>query len=597
MKFLLNHIEARLIARLVLAALCLATLDMLGVAVIFPYLSVLTVEAPEAGQGLLARLYAWTGVSSRAEFVVLVSVALGAFFLLKFMVTYVANQVKYRTNARITTGLSDDLFRRLLGADYSFLANNSVSEMTGVINAETIHAVLCLDAWVTIATEALFLTLILATITAVDARLAVLLVTALALLTAVLYFGVIKRTSRLGALQTQIHLRQYRFLYSIVNALKDIKILGLERASEAEHRDLNTRYAGAIASFYVYQTLPRAILELLVMVALVCAAVLVVLTDQDLKAAVPVIGLLAVAALRVVPSYSRIINSYGIHNYYKPSLGVVQRLYEDLGGAQVRPRSDPRPFEHALEIHDLRFSHGDKPVLAGVSLTIRKGRSAGIVGLSGSGKTTFLDVLAGLRRAEGGRFALDGNTFDPFETDTLRRLFGYVPQNVTLIDDSIAFNISFERQPDPDRLQRAARVARIHDFVTSLPGGFETPVGENGVRVSGGQKQRIGIARALYRDPQLLIFDEATSSLDNLTERELNAEIAGLSGSKTLIIVAHRLSTVERCDEIHVFDQGRVVGSGSHAALLRSCPEYRALHLAQEPAAGDAAQTRLARTS
>src|SRR6185503_7729686 len=507
--------------------------------------------------------------------------ALAGFFLVKFAVTYLANRLEFRTNALIGIRLSDDLFQRLLRADYSILANNSVAEMSGVINAETIHATLCLDAWVIIATDAVFLLLILATITAVDARLTLVLVAGLAALTAGLYFGVIRSTTRLGALQTQIHLRQYRFLYSVVNAVKDIKILGLERATEAEHRDLNARYAGAIASFYVYQTLPRTIIELLVMLGLVGVSVFVVLTDQDLKAAAPIIGLLAVAAWRVIPSYGRIINAYGTYKYYKPSLGVVQRLYDDLGVVQVPTRTEARPFEHALEIHDLHFSHGDKPVLAGVSMTIRKGRSVGIVGLSGSGKTTFLDVLAGLRRADRGRFVLDGRPIDPHAADTLRRLFGYVPQNVTLIDDSIAFNISFERQPDEERLKHAARVARIDDFIASLQEGFGTQVGENGVRVSGGQKQRIGIARALYRDPELLIFDEATSSLDNLTERELSAEIAGLSGSKTLIIVAHRLSTVERCDEIHVFDQGRIVGSGTHSELLLSCQAYRDLYQSQ----------------
>ena len=597
MKFLLDHIERRLIARLVVAALCLATLDMLGVALVFPYLSVLTVEAPDAGQGLVARAYGWSGAGSRQEFLVIITLALAGFFALKFAVTCLANLVKYRTNARITTGLSDELFRRLLAADYSFLANRSVSEMTGVINAETIHAVLCLDAWVTIATEALFLLLILATIAVIDVRLAVVLVTGLAVLSGALYFGVIRPTTRVGALQTQIHLRQYRFLFGIVSALKDIKILGLERASEAEHRDLNARYAGAIASYYVLQTLPRAILELLVMLGLVAASLFVVMTAQDLKATVPVLGLLAVAAWRVVPSYSRIVNAYGTYNYYKPSLAVVRRLHEELGGVRVAQRSEPRAFERALEIRDLHFSHGDKPVLAGVSLTIRKGQSIGIVGLSGSGKTTFLDVLAGLRRAQSGRFLLDGQPFDPYESDTLRRLFGYVPQSVTLIDDSIAFNIAFDRQAPPERLRRAARVARIESFVDSLPQSFETQVGENGVRVSGGQKQRIGIARALYRDPQLLIFDEATSSVDNLTERELNAEIAALSGDKTLIIVAHRLSTVEGCDEIHVFEHGRIVGSGTHAELMQSCAAYRVLYQAQGAGAEDAAAAREPRLS
>src|SRR5512147_481675 len=201
MRFLLDYIDRRLIARLVIAALCLATLDLLGVAVIFPYLSVLTVEAPGEGTGLVARAYGWLGAASRREFLIAMSAALAAFFLLKFAIAYLANRVKYRTNARITTSLSDDLFRRLLGADYSFLANHSVSEMTGVINAETIHATLCLDAWVAIATEALFLLLILATITAIDARLAALLVAGLAILTVILYFGVIRPTTRLGAQQ------------------------------------------------------------------------------------------------------------------------------------------------------------------------------------------------------------------------------------------------------------------------------------------------------------------------------------------------------------------------------------------------------------
>ena len=581
MKFLLAYLPRNLIARLAIAALLLATLDMLGVAVIFPYISALTAEVPASGSGWLARAYAWTGASTRMQFVLIASAALAAFFLLKFVVAWIANHVKYRSNARITTRLSDELFGRLLRADYSFLANHSVSQMTGVINAETIHATLCLDAWVTIATEALFLLLVLATIAAIDVRLALVLVGALAVVSAALYFGVIRASARLGALQTAIHLRQYRFLYSVVSALKDIKILRLEPSTEAEHSRMNRDYAGAVASYYVYQALPRAVFELLMMIGLIGAAVFVVVAQQDVRAAAPVIGLLAVAALRVVPSYSRIVAGYSTYNYYKPALGVVRSLYEDLGRARVVPRSEPAPFEESLEIRDLHFAHGERPVLAGVSLAVRKGQSVGIVGLSGSGKTTFLDVLSGLRRPASGSFLLDGRPFDPYGADTLRRLIGYVPQNVTLVDDSVSFNISFEREPDAQRLRQAARVARIEDFITALPKGFDTEVGENGVRLSGGQKQRIGIARCLYRDPPILIFDEATSSLDNLTERELSAEIAALAHTKTLIMVAHRLTTVAACDVIHVFHEGRVVASGAHEALLAASPEYRALHAAR----------------
>ncbi len=588
MKFLAAFVSPRLIVKLIAAASCLALLDTLGVAVIFPYLTILTLEAPAGNSSYLARAYQLAGTSSYSEFVVVVSLALAAFFLLKFVTVYLINQHKCRTSARVSISLSDDLFALLLKTDYGFLVNRSVSEMAGIIDSETIHATMCLDAWVTIATEALFLLLVLAIVVAIDVRLALVLVVAIVLLTAILYFGVVRHSTRLGAVQSEVHLHQYYFAFGVVSALKDIKILGLESRTEAEHRRNNARYAKAVALFHLHQTLPRSIIEVLVMVGLLAASVAAVMNQADVKSAVPVIGFLAVAALRLIPSYGRIINALGTHHYYKASLHVIQRLFESLSSAQVVPRREPRPFEEAIEIHDLRFSHGDKPVLNGVTLAIRKGQSHGIVGLSGSGKTTFLDVLAGLRRADSGRFSLDRRPIDPYATDTLRALLGYVPQNVTLIDDSIAFNISFERQPDKDRLHQVARVARIDEFIASLPEGFETQVGENGVRVSGGQKQRIGIARALYRDPQLLIFDEATSSLDNLTERELNAEIAALSGDKTLIIVAHRLSTVERCDEIHVLDNGRVVGRGRHAELLQTCPAYRALHQAQEPVAADA---------
>lgn len=581
MKFLLAYLGRWPIARLGIAAVVLALLDTIGVAVIFPYLAILTADAPGAAGGYVAQAYRFAGTPSPAEFVVLVSAALAGFFLLKLVLVWLMTRLRCRTNAAITARLSDDLFSLLMRSDYGSLANRSVSETAGVINAETIHASLCLDAWVTIATDVLFVALVLATIVGIDARLAALLLAGLALVTCLLYFGVVRRAARLGATQSEIHLWQYRFLFGIVSALKDVKILGLEAGAEKEHRRANARYAKAIASFNVQQALPRAIIELLVMIALLAASAALVLARADVKAAVPVLGFLAVAALRLVPSYGRIISAYATYRYYRRSLQVIERLFQDLRGIQVVPRHAPARFRETIEVRGLRLSHGARTVLDGIDLTIRRGRSVGIVGVSGSGKTTFLDILAGLRKADAGEFLVDGRPVDPFGTDALRAFLGYVPQNVTLIDESIAFNVAFDADPDPERLRRAVRSARIEDFVESLPQGYATAVGENGVRVSGGQKQRIGIARALYRDPELLVFDEATSSLDNVTERELDREIAALAPAKTLVIVAHRLTTVAGCDDIFVFDAGRVAGSGTHDALLETCAAYRALYHAQ----------------
>lgn len=581
MRFLLAHLGREPIVRLGVAAVVLALLDTIGVAVIFPYLAILTADAPAAAGGYIAQAYRLAGTPSPADFVVLVSAALAGFFLLKFALVWLMTRLRCRTNAAITARLSDDLFSLLMRSDYGSLANRSVSETAGVINAETIHASLCLDAWVTIGTDVLFVVLVLATIVSIDPRLAALLLAGLAAVTCLLYFGVVRRASRLGATQSEIHLWQYRFLFGIVSALKDVKILSLEAGAEKEHRRANARYAKAIASFNVHQALPRAIIELLVMIALLATSAALVLGRADVKAAVPVLGFLAVAALRLVPSYGRIISAYASYRYYRRSLQVIERLFQDLRGIQVLPRHAPARFRQTIEVRGLRFSHGEKTVLDGIDLAIRRGRSVGIVGVSGSGKTTFLDILAGLRKAGAGEFLVDGRPVDPFGTDALRVILGYVPQNVALIDDTIAFNVAFDTDPDPERLRRAVRSARIEDYIESLPQGYATPVGENGVRVSGGQKQRIGIARALYRDPELLVFDEATSSLDNVTERELNREIAALAPAKTLVIVAHRLTTVAGCDEIFVFDAGRVAGSGTHDALLETCGAYRALYHAQ----------------
>lgn len=578
---LLQHIGTGIVWRLTIASTLLAILDLLGVAIIFPYLSIVAADSPDSVHAYAAAAYRMLGSGSHTEFVVTVSLILMAFFGIKFALGYVLNRIRSQANVSVTIRLSDDLLRLLLNADYGHLVNKSVSEMTGIIISQTVHATICLDSVITIATESLFFLFILIAIIAFDTKLAFVLIAALILLSILLYFGILKSITRLGSAQSEVHLRQYSFLFSVVGAIKDIKILGLEASIEKEHRLLNSRYAQAMTSFQVYQTQPRAILESFVMVGLLGACIFMLLSNVDIKSTLPFLGFLAVSSLRLVPAYSRVVGSYGSFNYYKPSLSLICGLFEDLSQRQVIPAHETLEFRKSLEIQNLKFSHGDKPVLVDVSLVIPKGSSVGIVGLSGSGKTTFLDVIAGLRQATDGRFLMDDRPFDPFRSDALRRLLGYVPQNVTLVDDTIAFNIAFDIESDHDRLQRAASVARIKEFIESLPEGFQTLVGENGVRVSGGQKQRIGIARALYRDPEILIFDEATSSLDNVTERELNAEIEMLSGSKTLVIVAHRLSTVVHCDVIHVFDEGRIVGSGTHLQLLQSCRAYRSLYGAQ----------------
>lgn len=554
----------------------LALLDIVGIAILLPYLTLLAGTAPEQSIGVVSRLHEAWALSDK-HFILVVTLCLMAFFLMKVILAYFLNRIKFNASAGITTRLSNELFKLLVNADYGYLSGQSVSTISGVINAETVHVVIWLDAIIAILSEVLLLVLILATICTVDMRLAGILVLVLGIVSVGFYFGVLRGVATHGEAQAGVRTRQYRFLFSVVSAIKDLKILGLERAIQDEHQLLNQKYANAIASFNLFQTIPRSFLELIVMISVPSVGLAAVYGFLDLKTAVPLLGFLAFCALRLMPSYNRIVGGYSNYKFYRPSIAAIQRLFDQLGARQVVQESISLPFTDKIEIDGLTFAHADKQVLKGISLEIKRGTSVGLVGMSGAGKTTFLDILVGLRESAQGQFKIDGKKFDPFRCDALRRLIGYVPQNVVLVDDTIAFNISFEEVPNVVRLEQVARIARIDGFIASLADGLQTQVGEQGVRVSGGQKQRIGICRALYRDPNVLIFDEATSSLDNLTERQLSQEIAALAGDKTLIIVAHRLSTVAACDIIHVFDDGVIVASGTNSELMQSSQQYRNL--------------------
>jgi len=291
---------------------------------------------------------------------------------------------------------------------------------------------------------------------------------------------------------------------------------------------------------------------------------------------------MALCAMRVLPAFGRFTGYYSGFKYTKTYLDKLQSFYEELAAAHQDVKSVVLPFNESLVIRNLNFSYGDKQILRDLSMTIRRGSSIGIVGASGSGKSTLLDIVTGLQEKGSGEFFLDKEQIDPYATNAIRRHVGYVPQQIALIDESIAFNISFSHDYDAEKIRKVLKVANLDAFVDTLDEGVDTFVGEAGVRLSGGQRQRLGIARALYRDPEILIFDESTSALDNITEKELSDEIQALAGNKTLIIVAHRLTTIMHCDVIYVMQDGKIVASGNHADLLKSSSLYRAMNLPGE---------------
>jgi len=353
---------------------------------------------------------------------------------------------------------------------------------------------------------------------------------------------------------------------------KDVKLLGRETDFLEQYSVHNAQCARAGRLQLFLQQLPRLWLELLAAAGLATLVLAMLAQGRDFSAILPMLGLFAMAAFRLMPSVNRVLSSIQSLRY---GLAVINTLHEELKLAAPAPRKPGTaiaPFRETLELDQVSFTYFGTPVPAikDLSLVIRRGESVGFIGPSGAGKTTLVDVLLGLLAPDSGEVRVDGNDIQR-SLRTWQDQIGYVPQSVFLTDDTLRRNVAFglpSAQVDEAAVWRAIRAAQLEEFVQSLPQGLDTVVGERGIRLSGGQRQRIGISRALYHDPATLVLDEASSSLDTATEREVMQAVRALQGSKTILIVAHRLSTVEHCDRLYRLEQGRVVATGTPQTML-----------------------------
>jgi ABC-type multidrug transport system fused ATPase/permease subunit len=289
--------------------------------------------------------------------------------------------------------------------------------------------------------------------------------------------------------------------------------------------------------------------------------------------------------VKLAPVLQKLYADFAVVRADKPNLDALYAAFmREMPATQLPAETaETLPLRRALELEDVRytFPESERPALAGLDLRIEANTTVGIVGPTGAGKTTAIDVILGLLQPQSGVMRVDGTPIGPDNVRAWQRSVGYVPQTFFHIDDTVAANIGFgvdRAEIDHAAVERAARIANLHEFVMALPQGYDTLIGERGSRLSGGQAQRLAIARALYRDPDVLVFDEATSALDNLTEKAVMEAVQALGRQKTVILVAHRLSTVRRCDNIFFLDGGRVGDVGRYEDLVTANERFRALH-------------------
>ena len=356
-----------------------------------------------------------------------------------------------------------------------------------------------------------------------------------------------------------------------LGAVKDVQVLGREDWFVDEHRERQALDANLLRRINTVQAIPRLWLEVMAIAGLVGLVVIMLATGKEIDRIIPTVGLFAATSFKVLPSINKLVNS---RQTLKVSRSTIETIHHDLDLPVAMSRSTVNSgfqFKSVVVEHlDFKYEQSESLVLSSINLKILSGEAVGFVGQSGSGKSTLIDIMLGLLHPQSGSVFINGQLIEDVK-QSWQKAIGYIPQTIFLMDDSLRRNIAIgiaDKEIDELAITEALKSAQLEEFVASLPDGLDTVVGERGVRLSGGQRQRIGIARALYHRPSVLVLDEATSSLDTETEHGVMQAVQALQGDKTVIIVAHRLSTVEYCDRLYRLDAGRIVDEGTFDEVM-----------------------------
>jgi ATP-binding cassette, subfamily B, bacterial PglK len=566
--------------------LVMAFLDMLGVASILPFMAVLA--NPELVQTNAVLNTAFTtsrhiGIHTTEQFLfalgVLVFVLLVTSLAFKALTTYAqtlfALMSEYSIGKRLLEGYLHQPYSWFLNRHSADLGKTILSEVSTVIGNGMLP-LMTLMAQSTVALALLILLII------VDPLLALSVGVVLGLAYAGIFAVMSGWLKRLGQARIKANKERFTAVSEAFGATKEVKVGGLEQAYIQRFAKPAEIYARGQATAQVIAQLPRFALEAIAFGGMLLVILYLMAKSGSFAAALPIIALYAFAGYRLMPALQQIYGAFTQLRFAGPALDTLHKDLTSLQAADVQHgHLSPLPLNQAITINHVgyRYPNAPQPALKGIDLTIPAHSTVGFVGATGSGKTTTVDVILGLLEPQEGHLSVDGQPLTAANLRRWQRAIGYVPQHIYLADDSVAANIAFGVNTidiDPQAVERAAKIANLHEFVVNkLPQGYATAVGERGVRLSGGQRQRIGIARALYHNPRVLILDEATSALDNLTEQAVMEAVNNLGHDITIILIAHRLSTVRQCDQIYLLERGEVKAKGTFFELMENNLDFK----------------------
>jgi ABC-type multidrug transport system fused ATPase/permease subunit len=563
--------------RLMLLTLVGALFEAAGVGLIVPFISIITSENFQLPISF-ANTFPFLDSLSSEEIIVLAIASFIVFYFIKslFLLFLAGLQAGYYF--RLQESVSTRLFNSYLAKPYTFhLQNNSGKLLSNTITESMQFAVGFTAPALLFVSDLLITTMILMVLIYVEPVGAIVAFLTFGSMSLLLFKASKKRAALWGETRQAKERLRIESAQQGFGGIKDIKLYGREKVFQDGYLKETHISLEAGRKQTILQNVPRVFLEFIAVAAL-CSLVAFITLAGDKSNIITIVGLFAAAAFKLLPTIARMVQSAQAMVFTSP---VVSFMYDELmeneyyssDSETALPLEYHMSFDKNLTVRDLSFVYDGVDLLAldAINLDIEAGSMTGFIGASGAGKSTLIDCLLGLIQPLSGELSIDGKLITSDNVFSWQKKLGYVSQVIYLLDGSLRDNIGFgipSDSIDEEKIRSAVEKSQLTDFIASLPDGLETLVGERGVRLSGGQRQRIGIARALYNNPPVLVLDEATSSLDTVTEREVMQAVEELQGSTTVLIIAHRYSTIENCDYLYKLEKGKIVAQGKPSAIL-----------------------------
>jgi len=581
----------------------ISVLDAIGIGLVGPFIGLAVKPETVENNVWVSAISGYLGLTSIKQFIALLGLVVILLFCFKSFLYYqIQNYVlKFCYTQQVWLRLR--MLRTYLSLPYTFYLKTNSAHVIQNIGTESANFTYSIAVPLLNSIANAFVLVVLLGLMAKTDLLATVSILGLLTVAIVPFHYFRHQVARWGHEGIEANTETIRVINHAIGGLKVTKLIGCERFFEDQLAAQAHKYAAAASRFHAFQQLPRIAVETLLIGFVVGFVSLSLIFEERSDNLVAVLSIFAVASVRVIPSASQLITCMGVLRNAQPTL---DRIYLDLkeleqpesmrylemsrtGNQNTNPKQElagiktsqlqTQPFRDKITIDkiDYCYPQADTDALTNTCLTIRKGESIALIGKSGAGKTTLIDVFLGLLIPHSGDIQVDGLSIYE-DLRSWQNSIGYIPQSVFLMDDTIERNIAFgvpDSQIDRHKVANAIELAQLSELIAQLPEGIDTFVGENGVRLSGGQRQRIGIARALYHDREILVLDEATSALDNETENLISEALRQVGSTKTTIVIAHRLTTVQHCDRIYEMSNGEIVRSGSYQEIVMAGKNFQ----------------------